>query len=94
MTDYSSQDSVPTHKELFNPVLRAIHGLGGSASNAEIVDRVIEDMRLPDNDRVEQGDPVPNLDFRGVYSTIIEDWLRLDAKPIVGGTFEKPRFLN
>ena len=49
MTDYSSQDSVPTHKELFNPVLRAIHGLGGSASNAEIVDRVIEDMRLPDN---------------------------------------------
>ena len=43
---------------------------------------------------LEQGDPVPNLDFRGVYSAIIEDWLRLDAKPIVGGTFEKPRFLN
>ena len=43
---------------------------------------------------LEQGDPVPNLDFRGVYSTIIEDWLRLDANPIVGGTFEKPHFLN
>ena len=48
MTNHSKQESVPTHKELFNPVLSAIQGLGGSASNAEIVDRVIEDMRLPD----------------------------------------------
>ena len=42
---------------------------------------------------LEQGDLVPNLDFRGVYSTILEDWLGLDAKPIVEGTFEKPNFL-
>ncbi len=48
MADYSKRD-VPSHKELHNPLLRAIHGLGGSASNAEIVDRVIEDMRLPDS---------------------------------------------
>lgn len=45
-------------------------------------------------DDLEQGDPVPNLDFRGVYSTLIEEWLALDPTPIVGGTFEKPRFLN
>ena len=43
---------------------------------------------------LEQGDPVPNLDFRGVYATLIEEWLGLDATPIVGGTFEKPGFLN
>ena len=42
---------------------------------------------------LQQGDLVPNLDFRGLYSTIIEDWMKLDAKPIVGGTFEKPSFL-
>ncbi len=42
---------------------------------------------------LEQGDLVPNLDFRGVYSTILDDWLGLDAKPIVEGTFEKPNFL-
>ncbi len=42
---------------------------------------------------LEQGDLVPNLDFRGVYSTILEDWLGLDAKPIVEGAFEKPSFL-
>ena len=43
---------------------------------------------------LQQGDMVPNLDFRGVYSTILEDWLGLDAKPIVEGTFEKPSFLR
>ena len=42
---------------------------------------------------LEQGDLVPNLDFRGLYSTVLEDWLGLDAKPIVKGAFEKPRFL-
>ena len=42
---------------------------------------------------LEQGDLVPNMDFRGVYSTILEDWLGLDAVPIVEGTFEKPAFI-
>ena len=42
---------------------------------------------------LQQGDLVPNTDFRALYSTILEDWLGLDAKPIVGGTFEKPSFL-
>ena len=42
---------------------------------------------------LEQGDLVPNLDFRGLYSTILEDWMGLDANPLVGGTFEKPSFV-
>ena len=42
---------------------------------------------------LEQGDLVPNLDFRGLYSTILEDWMGLDANPLVGGTFEKPSFI-
>ena len=42
---------------------------------------------------LQQGDLVPNMDFRGLYSTILEDWLGLDAKPIVKGTFEAPRFI-
>jgi uncharacterized protein (DUF1501 family) len=42
---------------------------------------------------LQQGDLVPNLDFRGLYSTILEDWLALDAQPIVKGSFEKPKFL-
>ena len=43
---------------------------------------------------LQQGDLVPNLDFRGLYSTILDEWLGLDAVPIVGGNFEKPRFLR
>ena len=42
---------------------------------------------------LEQGDVVPNHDFRGLYSTILEDWLRLDPKPIVEGAFEKLAYL-
>jgi len=42
---------------------------------------------------LEQGDLVPNLDFRGLYSTILEDWMSLDANPLVGGTYEKPSFV-
>ena len=42
---------------------------------------------------LEQGDLVPNYDFRGAYATIAEDWLGLDSKPIVNGSYEKLGFL-
>ena len=35
-----------------------------------------------------------NLDFRNIYTGILEDWLNLDAKPIVGGSFEKVNFIQ
>jgi len=41
-----------------------------------------------------QGDPNPNMDFRSVYSTILDKWLGLNPAPIVNGTFEQPAFLN
>ena len=44
-------------------------------------------------ENLEQGDLVPNYDFRGAYTTIVENWLGLDAKPIVNGNFEKLGFL-
>ena len=47
-----------------------------------------------DSSKLEQGDLVPNQDFRGVYSTITEDWMGLDAVPIVDGYFEKPDFIQ
>ena len=34
-----------------------------------------------------------NYDFRGLYSTILDRWLGLDAKAIVGGTFEQLTFV-
>ena len=38
---------------------------------------------------LQQGDPVPNLDFRSLYTSILEDWMLMDAHPIVDGSFEK-----
>ena len=43
---------------------------------------------------LQQGDLVPNQDFRGVYSTILEDWMNLEAPSIVNGHFEKPAFVR
>ena len=43
---------------------------------------------------LQQGDLVPNLDFRGVYSGILEDWIGLDPVPIVNGQFEQPKFFE
>ena len=34
-----------------------------------------------------------NMDFRSIYTTVLEDWFGLDAQPIVGGNFEKVKFL-
>ena len=43
---------------------------------------------------LDQGDLVPNHDFRGVYSTLLQDWLGLDPVPIVDGQFEKLSFVD
>jgi uncharacterized protein (DUF1501 family) len=40
-----------------------------------------------------EGDLHYNNDFRSTYATLLEKWLGLDAKPIVGGSFEQHAFL-
>ena len=40
-----------------------------------------------------QGDLDPNYDFRGFYSSVIDQWLGLDPVPIVGGKFEQMAFV-
>ena len=72
------------------------HGAGGLAIavgepvkggyHSEYPSRKPEDLQY--------GDLVPSIDFRGLYSTLLEDWMGLDAKPIVGGTFEKVDFIK
>jgi len=41
-----------------------------------------------------QGDLNPNMDYRSIYSTILDKWLGLNPAPIVNGTFEQPAFLQ
>ena len=39
------------------------------------------------------GDLQFNNDFRGLYATLLENWMGLDSKPIVRGSFEKLDFI-
>jgi uncharacterized protein (DUF1501 family) len=48
---------------------------------------------LEPSQQEEGGNLKYNLDFRSVYATILEDWLGLNPTPIIGGSFEKVRFL-
>ena len=40
-----------------------------------------------------QGDLDPSYDFRGFYSSVVDQWLGLDPAPIVGGKFEQIQFV-
>ena len=44
-------------------------------------------------DKLLEGDLQFNNDFRGIYTTLLEKWMGLDAKPIVGGAFEPIDFI-
>ncbi len=42
--------------------------------------------------KLDEGDLQFNNDFRGLYATLLEQWLGLDSKPVVGGSFEQLDF--
>jgi uncharacterized protein (DUF1501 family) len=44
-------------------------------------------------EKLMEGDLHFNNDFRGTYATLLERWMGLDSKPIVGGSFEQLDFL-
>ena len=41
-----------------------------------------------------EGDLAPAQDFRGIYGTILEDWMGLDSIPIIDGRFDQPAFIQ
>ncbi len=48
---------------------------------------------LEPSEQEEGGNLKSSMDFRSVYTTILEDWMHLDPVPIVGGSYEKIPFL-
>lgn len=67
--------SLPRVPDLFVPVLRALDGLGGSASNDEINDRVADLMSLSAEVRayVHNGGPLPKVYYRCAWA---RSWLK------------------
>jgi len=71
------------------------HGAGGCAfviGDAVKGGLYGEYPSLEENKLVE-GDLAFNNDFRGLYSTLLEKWMGLDAKPIVNGSFEQMAYI-
>ena len=48
---------------------------------------------LKEGDLEDGGDLLHTVDFRSVYSTMLERWIGIDPAPIVGGAFEQMDFL-
>ena len=45
-------------------------------------------------DKLLEGDLEFSLDFRSLYTEILEDWLEVDARPVVKGDYERVGFLK
>ena len=72
------------------------HGAGGVAFaiGEHVKGGVYGEYPSLDPSQQEEGGNLKfNLDFRSVYTDILENWLDLDAAPIVGGRYEKTGFL-
>ena len=72
------------------------HGAGGVAFaiGEHVKGGVYGEYPSLDPSQQEEGGNLKfNLDFRSVYTDIVENWLGLEAAPIVGGNFEKTGFI-
>ena len=73
------------------------HGSGGGSyiiGNAVKGGLYADYPSLNPNEWLNGEDLSHTIDFRGVYGTLLEQWLDLDAIPIVGGTFEQIQPFN
>ncbi len=46
----------------------------------------------PDLEKLNQGDVVYKQDFRGVYARVLDNWLKIPSKTIMGAEFTAPAF--
>ena len=72
------------------------HGAGGVAFvlGEKVKGGHYGEMPSLEASKLVQGDLDPNIDFRSLYSTILDKWLGLNPSAIVNGTFEQLTFLN
>jgi uncharacterized protein (DUF1501 family) len=68
------------------------HGTGGGAFiiGDHVVGGLYSEYPSLDPSRWVHGEDLEHtIDFRGIYGTILEQWLGIDPTPIVGGSFEQ-----
>jgi uncharacterized protein (DUF1501 family) len=71
------------------------HGAGGHAFviGDKVKGGLYGEYPSLQQDQLVEGDLRFNNDFRGLYATLLERWLHLEAKPIVNGEFEQFDFI-
>jgi uncharacterized protein (DUF1501 family) len=71
------------------------HGAGGHAFviGETVKGGLYGEYPSLEGNKLVEGDLQFNNDFRGLYSTILEKWMGVDARPIVNGTFEQLDFI-
>ncbi len=72
------------------------HGAGGGAFviGEKVRGGLYAEYPSLDPAQHDSGDMRFTYDFRGLYATLLEQWLGLDARPIVGGTYEQVRIFG
>ena len=72
------------------------HGSGGAAFviGDAVKGGLYGEYPSLEEDKQFEGNLQFNNDFRGLYATLLEDWMGLDSKPIVNGSFEKLDFIS
>ncbi len=72
------------------------HGSGGAAFviGDHVKGGLYGEYPSLEDSKLLEGDLHFNNDFRSIYTTILENWMGLDAKPIVNGSFEKFDFVS
>jgi uncharacterized protein (DUF1501 family) len=88
---------------LFTEFGRRVHDNGsgtdhGSGGTALVIGDTVQGGLYGEYPSLEEnklldGDLHYNNDFRGMYASLLENWLGLDANPIVNGSFEQFNFL-
>jgi uncharacterized protein (DUF1501 family) len=101
LTEHNASDNVVLL--LFTEFGRRVHDNGsgtdhGSGGIAFVIGTAVKGGLYGEYPSLEpakllEGDLHYNNDFRSTYATLLEKWLGLDSKPIVGGRFELLNFL-
>ena len=84
-----SKPQIPTFEDLLWPTLKALQGIGGSASIQELSSGIATDMALPDEvlDILHKEGPQTEVDYRAAWARthLFEAWrpMRLNASASV-----------
>ena len=72
------------------------HGAGGGSFviGEKVSGGLYAEYPSLDPDKQDNGDLSFTYDFRGLYASLLEQWMNVDSAPIVGGTYEQLQVLK